>query len=154
MKLLLYKLIRSSPSQQILLKTANASCLSNKINSISTSRRHLNYLNIGGRINSSTSSSVTATPTLLLSPAEATRILRTNESTVDLESKCSIKYYDVNYLGANNPSEDRQAQAKYLNSDIYLFGVFDGHGGYFPVYFNVKLDRKVVLFYCQFAFSS
>lgn len=78
------------------------------------------YLNIGGK----------ASSTLLLSPAEATRILRTNESTVDIEAKSSIKYYDNNYLGANNPPEDRYAQAKFLHSDIYLFGVFDGHGGY------------------------
>ena len=77
-------------------------------------------LNIGGKASSNT---------LLLSPAEASKILRTNESTVDLEAKCPIKYYDINYLGANNPPEDRQAQAKCLNSDIYLFGVFDGHGG-------------------------
>ena len=67
---------------------------------------------------------------ILLSPAEANRILRKNESTIDLESKCPIKYYEVNYLGANNPAEDRQAQAKCLTNDCYLFGVFDGHGGY------------------------
>ena len=76
-------------------------------------------LNIGGK-----------TSSLLLSPAEASRILRTNESTVDIESKSSIKYYDVNYLGSNNPPEDRQAQAKCLHSDTYMFGVFDGHGGH------------------------
>jgi pyruvate dehydrogenase phosphatase len=79
------------------------------------------YLNIGGKTSS----------TLLLSPAEATQILRTNESTIDIETKSSIKYYDINYLGANSPPEDRYAQAKYLHSDIYLFGVFDGHGGYY-----------------------
>jgi hypothetical protein len=45
-------------------------------------------LNIGGK-----------TSSLLLSPAEASRILRTNESTVDIESKSPIKYYEVNYLG-------------------------------------------------------
>ena len=84
------------------------------------SRQTKRCLNIGGKASSNT---------LLLSPAEASKILRTNESTVDLESKCPIKYYDINYLGANNPPEDRQAQAKCLNSDIYLFGVFDGHGG-------------------------
>lgn len=94
----------------------------------STSRR---CLNIGGK---------TSSNTLLLSPAEASKILRTNESTVDLEAKCPIKYYDINYLGANNPPEDRQAQAKCLNSDIYLFGVFDGHGGTRSIpflYFNI-----------------
>jgi pyruvate dehydrogenase phosphatase len=67
---------------------------------------------------------------LLLSPSEATRMLRKNESTIDLESKCLIKFYEVNHLGANNPAEDRQAQAKCLSNDAYLFGVFDGHGGY------------------------
>lgn len=57
--------------------------------------------------------------------------MRTNESTVDVELKCPIKYYDVNYLGSNNPPEDRQAQAKFLYSDIYLFAVYDGHGGHY-----------------------
>ena len=66
---------------------------------------------------------------LLLSPTEASTILRTNESTVDIKSKSAIKFYESNYLGANEPPEDRQAHAKALNSDIYLFGVFDGHGG-------------------------
>ena len=79
-------------------------------------------LNIGGKASSNT---------LVLSPTEASTILRANESTVDLEARCSIKYYDVNYLGANSPPEDRQAQAKCLHSDTYLFGVFDGHGGYY-----------------------
>lgn len=64
---------------------------------------------------------------LLLSPTEATKILRTHEATVDVESNCAIKYYDVNYLGSNIPAEDRQAQAKLLSSDVYLFGVFDGY---------------------------
>jgi hypothetical protein len=86
-------------------------------------RQFRRHINAGGK-----------TSTLLLSPAEANKILRTNESSVDLESKCPIKYYDVNYLGANNPPEDRQAQAKFLNSNIYLFGVFDGHGGYYWYY--------------------
>jgi pyruvate dehydrogenase phosphatase len=75
-------------------------------------------------------SSISSKSNILLSPAEASRILRKNESTIDLESKCPIKYYEVNYLGANNPAEDRQAQAKCLANDCYLFGVFDGHGGY------------------------
>lgn len=83
-------------------------------------------LSIGGK--------ATSTP-LILSPAEATRILRANESTVDIESKSAIKYYDINYLGANNPAEDRQTQAKFLHSDLYLFGVFDGHGGSLNTYF-------------------
>lgn len=75
-----------------------------------------------------------ASSSLILSPAEATTILRTNESTVDIETKTtktSVKYYDNNYLGSNNPPEDRYAQAKFLHSDVYLFGVFDGHGGYY-----------------------
>jgi hypothetical protein len=91
-------------------------------NLILNNRRNIRYGNLGGKIN-------TSGATLLLSPAEATKILRAHEATVDLEEKCSIKYYDVNYLGSNNPPEDRQTQAKYLHSDIYLFGVFDGHGG-------------------------
>lgn len=82
-------------------------------------KRDIRYLNLGDR----------STSNLLLSPAEATKILRTNEATVDIQSRCSIKYYDANYLGSNNPIEDRQTSAKFLYSDIYLFGVFDGHGG-------------------------
>lgn len=38
-----------------------------------------------------------------LSSHEATKILRTHEACVDLEKNCPVKYYDVNYLGANNP---------------------------------------------------
>jgi hypothetical protein len=128
MKVLLFKLAAypSSSSSAALLSSPLRHLLVTK-SGFSASSRAPRYLNLGGRINSSTSSA--SSPNLLLSPAEATRILRTNESTVDIESKCPVKYYDVNYLGANSPPEDRQAQAKYLNSDIYLFGVFDGHGG-------------------------
>lgn len=64
---------------------------------------------------------------LLLSPSEATTTLRTHEETVDVESTCPIKYYDINYLGSNSPPEDRQAQAKLNLHDIYMFGVFDGY---------------------------
>ncbi|CAF0949056.1 unnamed protein product [Adineta ricciae] len=66
-----------------------------------------------------------------LSSHEATKILRTHEASVTLEASCPVKYYQVNYLGANNPPEDRQAQARIQssNSNTYLFGVFDGHGG-------------------------
>ncbi|CAF1386670.1 unnamed protein product [Rotaria sordida] len=67
-----------------------------------------------------------------LSSQEATKILRTHEASIDLEVKCPVKYYEVNYLGANNPPEDRQAQARIGSNDssMYLFGVFDGHGGH------------------------
>jgi hypothetical protein len=68
---------------------------------------------------------------LLLSPTEATRTLRTHEATVDVGITCPIKYYDVNYLGSNTPPEDRSAQAKLIGSDIFMFGVFDGHGGHY-----------------------
>ncbi|CAF1232783.1 unnamed protein product [Adineta steineri] len=66
-----------------------------------------------------------------LSSYEATKILRTHEASIDLEANCPVKYYEVNYLGANNPPEDRQAQARIrsIDSYMYLFGVFDGHGG-------------------------
>ncbi|CAF1060222.1 unnamed protein product [Adineta steineri] len=67
-----------------------------------------------------------------LSSQEATGILRTHEASIDLEANCPVKYYEVNYLGANNPPEDRQAQARIHSPDssnMYLFGVFDGHGG-------------------------
>ncbi|CAF3615851.1 unnamed protein product [Rotaria socialis] len=66
-----------------------------------------------------------------LLPEEATKILQKNEASIDLEVYCSVKYYEANHLGANNPSEDRQAQARIRMHDpyTYLFGVFDGHGG-------------------------
>jgi hypothetical protein len=38
-----------------------------------------------------------------LSSQEATKILRTHEASIDLEPNCPVKYYEVNYLGANNP---------------------------------------------------
>ena len=95
--------------------------INSKLNHNRFQNGSLRFLNIGGK----------STSNLLLSPTEASRILRTNESTVDVESKCPVKYYDVNYLGSNNPPEDRQAQAKFLYSDIYLFAVFDGHGGHY-----------------------
>ena len=38
-----------------------------------------------------------------LSSHEATEILRTHEASIDLEANCPVKYYEVNYLGANNP---------------------------------------------------
>ena len=38
-----------------------------------------------------------------LSSQEATGILRTHEASIDLEPNCPVKYYEVNYLGANNP---------------------------------------------------
>jgi len=38
-----------------------------------------------------------------LSSHEATKILRTHEASIDLEADCPVKYYEVNYLGANNP---------------------------------------------------
>lgn len=40
---------------------------------------------------------------LRLSSQEATGILRTHEASIDLEANCPVKYYEVNYLGANNP---------------------------------------------------
>ena len=64
---------------------------------------------------------------LLLSPTEATRTLRKHEATFDVDFTCPIKYYDVNYLSSNAPSEDRSAQAKLVGSVIFLFGVFDGY---------------------------
>ncbi|CAF2842266.1 unnamed protein product [Rotaria sp. Silwood2] len=66
-----------------------------------------------------------------LSSQEASGILRAHEASIDLEANCPVKYYEVNYLGANNPPEDRQAQARIQSPDsnMYLFGVFDGHGG-------------------------
>jgi pyruvate dehydrogenase phosphatase len=68
--------------------------------------------------------------TLLFSPSETNYILRANEANVDLHTKSAIKYYDANYLGSNNPCEDRSVHAKFLHNDYFLFGVYDGHGGW------------------------
>jgi hypothetical protein len=38
-----------------------------------------------------------------LSSQEASGILRAHEASIDLEANCPVKYYEVNYLGANNP---------------------------------------------------
>jgi len=38
-----------------------------------------------------------------LSSHETTKILRTHEASIDLEDDSPVKYYEVNYLGANNP---------------------------------------------------
>ncbi|CAF4202099.1 unnamed protein product, partial [Rotaria magnacalcarata] len=38
-----------------------------------------------------------------LLPEEATKILQKNEASIDLEAHCSVKYYEANHLGANNP---------------------------------------------------
>jgi len=55
-----------------------------------------------------------------LSSQEATSILRTHEASIDLEANCQVKYYDVNYLGANNPPGRQHPQLISIN----LTGVF------------------------------
>lgn len=71
-----------------------------------------------------------------LSPQQVTSILRMNENSVAVENDHAIKAFEVNKLPANTPIEDRDCQAKlkFNTSDGsgtgYLFGVYDGHGGY------------------------
>lgn len=114
----------------MLIKLSKLAQPSDLRNYVICARRSLNLCSQNRSISGKTSS------TLILSPAEASRIVRANESTIDIETQCAIKYYDINYLGSNNPPEDRQTQAKFLHSDIYLFGVFDGHGGRFSLLFK------------------
>ena len=117
MKIILYNLVKT---QKNLLKAKEVFCVTQ------SNKRFFNDLSLRASFIRQHSDNRILSKKLLLSPAEATQTLRTNEATVDVESTCAIKYYDVNYLGSNMPPEDRSAQAKLLNSDIFLFGVFDG----------------------------
>ncbi|KAI6226072.1 [Pyruvate dehydrogenase [acetyl-transferring]]-phosphatase 1, mitochondrial [Aphelenchoides besseyi] len=58
----------------------------------------------------------------------ADAILRANERSLILEDH-AISRVDVCQLAANRPIEDFYSAGKCLNSNAYLFGVFDGHGG-------------------------
>ncbi len=53
-----------------------------------------------------------------LSSQEATGILRTHETSIDLEVNCPVKYYEVNYLGANNPPGILD---RHISIQFYLF---------------------------------
>lgn len=64
-----------------------------------------------------------------LTPRQVSNIIRQNDVTVESDYKCSIKYFDINQLAANQPIEDRRAEARCLKTPGMMFGVFDGHGG-------------------------
>ncbi|XP_022903194.1 pyruvate dehydrogenase [acetyl-transferring]-phosphatase 1, mitochondrial [Onthophagus taurus] len=63
-----------------------------------------------------------------LTPQEVDSILRTNEFNYEF-FEGSVKSYDSNQLGSNNPMEDTRSEAKCTLTTGLLFGVFDGHGG-------------------------
>ncbi|KAK2726475.1 pyruvate dehydrogenase [acetyl-transferring]-phosphatase 1, mitochondrial-like isoform X2 [Artemia franciscana] len=65
----------------------------------------------------------------LLSPAQATEILRANEVSRILTRPGAVKTVEWNQLGSNTPIEDTLAVAHCKPSKGMLFGVFDGHGG-------------------------
>ncbi len=125
------KILLSSPSKlkSLLFLTKRFSKPQNVL--ILISKRSIHENSIGASFIRQKSHNRALSKKLLLSPTEATKILRTNEETVDVDSSCPIKYYDINYLGSNSPPEDRQAQAKLALHDVYMFGVFDGHGGHY-----------------------
>lgn len=56
---------------------------------------------------------------LRLSSQEATGILRMHEASIDLEANCPVKYYEVNYLGANNPPGQLLIQMKIFRSRFH-----------------------------------
>lgn len=43
-------------------------------------------------------------PEAKLSPEETTKILQKNEASVNFEQNGPMRYYEINYLGANNPT--------------------------------------------------
>lgn len=63
-----------------------------------------------------------------LSPAQVTEVLRRGELSVDIAHEALLRF-ESNKLAANNPIEDRHAEARCEFTDGYLFGVFDGHAG-------------------------
>ncbi|KAJ8667965.1 hypothetical protein QAD02_009628 [Eretmocerus hayati] len=64
-----------------------------------------------------------------LTPQEVTDILQANEFTKDFIGPSSVKSYDSNQLASNNPIEDTRSEARCLQTNGILLGVFDGHGG-------------------------
>ncbi|KAL1116968.1 hypothetical protein AAG570_004296 [Ranatra chinensis] len=64
-----------------------------------------------------------------LSPQEVNTVLRANEFSCDINITGSVKSYDSNQLPSNSPIEDTRAEARCLNTNGILIGVFDGHGG-------------------------
>ncbi|KAK2718388.1 pyruvate dehydrogenase [acetyl-transferring]-phosphatase 1, mitochondrial-like [Artemia franciscana] len=65
----------------------------------------------------------------LLSPVQATEILRANEMSRILTRSGAVKAVEWNQLGSNIPIEDTLAVAHCKHSKGMLFGVFDGHSG-------------------------
>lgn len=58
----------------------------------------------------------------------ADTILRANEKTIKIDDQ-AISKIDISQLAANKPVEDNFSGVKFLSSNAYLFGVFDGHAG-------------------------
>ncbi|CAD7090820.1 unnamed protein product [Hermetia illucens] len=63
-----------------------------------------------------------------LSPYDVNLILREHEYTHSFSEGC-VKGYDSNQLGSNSPMEDSRTEATILNTNGFICGVFDGHGG-------------------------
>lgn len=63
-----------------------------------------------------------------LSPQQVTSILELEQRRFDIQEG-AVKSVDINRLAANDPIEDRDGYAK-LSPLKFLFGVYDGHGGY------------------------
>ena len=64
-----------------------------------------------------------------MTPAEVTKILTAKEFSHIMSSKGPVKYFDINTLDSNSPSEDSQAVGAISHKKGMLFGIFDGHGG-------------------------
>ncbi|KAL7080028.1 hypothetical protein ACQ4LE_000796 [Meloidogyne hapla] len=68
---------------------------------------------------------------LATAKAAVDQILRANERTIIFsgDEHQAIARVDVGQVSANKPIEDFYSASKCLNSNAFLLGVFDGHGG-------------------------
>ena len=89
--------------------------------------------------------------TPLLSPREASEIIRKNERRTDVHVGV-VSYFETNNLASNSPCEDRNAEFQLLKTNGgTAFCVFDGHGGWqcaemikgrLPFYIALSLLKK------------
>ena len=59
-----------------------------------------------------------------MTPAEVTKILTAKEFTHEMSSKGPVKYFDINTLDSNSPSEDSQAVGFINHNEGMLFRIF------------------------------
>lgn len=80
-------------------------------------------------------------------------ILRYNEHTndVDKDKRGLVTSFETNHFRANNPLEDRHCECYLKQDNSLLFGIFDGHSGWYcseslrtrlPMYISLALMNK------------